>query len=385
MRILIASTLDSHQPFGPFTRPYYLGLYLAKRFKVHQVGLDCSVVHYAPSTSVRSRSLKAYIRTIRQTIADFSPDVIYAQETLPAIAALLATQRSPRPALVFDFHTLSAFENWRQFSATSNKLQQIKQVCKTYLAQGSLIWSQRPIIAASQDTIDLIPQWYATMPSKIWSVGNGVTEDLMQISVKPDTDPYQPMRPSKIVAVIAPKASGYDFPSNEMSVAMTLQIAQELIHHPGIHFVIIGRDADRHQAVPPNVTFTGFLPSRTAFLNHLAHADIGLLPFPKAAVAGGARNKALDYFACKKLVVSTPEGLRGLEEFHHQRHLLITPDTPQDMAKALSDACTHFEHYRPLTQAAYNLVQQKYSWQAKADDVAEILEKQMVFPASHVS
>lgn len=48
-RLLIVSTLDSSQPFGAFTRPFYLGQYLTEYFDVFQLGLDCSSVNYAPS------------------------------------------------------------------------------------------------------------------------------------------------------------------------------------------------------------------------------------------------------------------------------------------------------------------------------------------------
>jgi glycosyltransferase involved in cell wall biosynthesis len=383
MRLLIASTLDSSQPFGPFTRPFYLGMYLAKQFEVHQIGLDCSAINYTTSTSVRSRSLNAYVQAIRQAIEDFSPDIVYAQETLPGIAAWLALTKlnKPKPALVFDFHTLSAFEYWKQFASASNKVQQLRQLVKTYVAQGALIASQRPIIAASRAIADLIPRWYPIAPVNLHSVGNGVAEDLLNSShsATSSPDPFLALRPAKIVAVIAPKASDYPFPSNDMSVEMTLKIAEKLQHLPDIHFVVIGRDASTHQAsIPPNVTFTGFLPSRDAFLTHLAHIDIGLLPFPEGAVAGGARNKTLDYFACRKLVVSTSEGLRGLEEFQHQRQVYLTSYDVDDIAQTLQNICQHLENYQPIADSAYQLVWQNYSWGAMAEQVSDILKNQLI-------
>ncbi|MEO1299647.1 MAG: hypothetical protein AAFW75_28515, partial [Cyanobacteria bacterium J06636_16] len=84
MRLLIASTLDSKEPFGAFTRPYYLGKYLAEYFEVCQLGLDCSAIDYAEVVSVGKRDLGAYRQAIRSCIAAFQPEIIYAQETLPA-------------------------------------------------------------------------------------------------------------------------------------------------------------------------------------------------------------------------------------------------------------------------------------------------------------
>ena len=98
-----------------------------------------------------------------------------------------------------------------------------------------------------------------------------------------------------------------------------------------------------------------------------------MLPFSKQAVAGGARNKALDYFASQKLVISTPEGLRGLEEFRHLEHLLVTSYSTENIAQTILDAALNEAKYQPLAQAAYSLIKEKYSWGARAQSIANIL------------
>ncbi|MGF1539618.1 MAG: glycosyltransferase family 4 protein [Pleurocapsa sp.] len=375
-RLLIVSTLDSQEPFGAFTRPFYLGMYLSRQFEVCQLGIDCSAVDYAPSRSIGSRSLKSYIYEIQKALVEFKPDIVYAQETLPGIAAWLTfILRKPKQCfLVFDFHTLSAFEYWTRLTSASDRLNQLSRFIKTYVAQGILINSGKPIIAASQGIINLIPQWYKTLPDNIYCVSNGVADDLLNITLLDFADPYQKIKPAKIVAVIAPKT--FSFPTNDMSVALTLQVAQYLeVSQQNIHIVVIGRDKDNlKQSIPANVTFTGFLPKRSDFLAHLVHADVGLLPFSQEAVAGGARNKALDYLACQKLVVSTPEGLRGLEEFCDRQHLLISGYSVEEIAETLIDACENLENYKSLVEAAYQLIQEKYSWSAMATRVVKILQ-----------
>ncbi|MGB7414302.1 MAG: glycosyltransferase family 4 protein [Thermosynechococcaceae cyanobacterium] len=373
MRLLIISTLDSKEPFGAFTRPFYLGLYLAQHFEVCQLGLDCSAVDYATSVSINSRGLSAYIKSIRQCITEFQPDVIYAQETLPGIATLLTCNLGLRkqPALVFDFHTLSAFEYWSRLASSSHKFREIKQLVKTYLAQGLLALSGKPIIAAGTPVVQGIKDWYRVSHPRIHCVGNGVADDLLTFSGT--QDPYEKLRPAKVAVVVAPKT--FQFPTNDMSVAMTLSVAKQLeAHHPRLHFVVIGRDAeDIKEPLPSNVSCTGFLPSRSDFLAHLHFADVGLLPFSKEAVAGGARNKALDYLACKQLVISTPEGMRGLDAFHDQQHLLVSNDSAQDMARILLEAYQQIEHYRPLITASSQLIEKEYSWSAMAEKVAVVL------------
>lgn len=376
-RLLIISTLDSSQPFGAFTRPFYLGLYLAKYFEVCQLGLDCSAVNYAPSVSVGSRSLSSYIRAIQKCIEEFRPEIVYAQETLPALAALisLTLTKQKNCSLVLDFHTFSAFEYWSRLSSVANPFKEFLQFIKTYIAQGVLVFSGHPIIAAGESTPRLISHWYGRKPSNIYCIGNGVAEDLLNCQFPSAPDPYEVLRPAKIVVVVAPKT--FQFPSNDMSVSMTIEVAKHLEpFHQKVHFVVIGRDIrDVDQPLPSNITFVGFLPERKDFVNHLSYADIGLLPFPKQAVAGGARNKALDYFATKKLVVSTPEGLRGLQEFHHQQHLIVTGYSVKEVADAVLDAASDLERYQPVVETAYALIQEKYSWSARAQAVAEILTK----------
>lgn len=376
-RLLIVSTLDSSQPFGAFTRPFYLGQYLIKYFEICQIGLDCSAVNYAPFVSIGSRNLFSYIKTIKKSIEEFRPDIVYAQETLPGIASLIAltTTKQKKCSLVFDFHTFSAYEYWSRLSSVVNPYKEFLQLVKTYIAQGVLIFSGNPIIAAGESTPELIGKWYGRKPDNIYCIGNGVAEDLLNEQCPDATDPYQEMRPAKIVVVVAPKT--FQFPSNDMSVSMAIEVAKHLeSHEQKVHFVVIGRDkSDIEQPLPANIAFVGFLRERKDFVNYIKNADIGLLPFPKQAVAGGARNKALDYFASKKLVVSTPEGLRGLEEFRNQKHLIVTGYSTVEVADTILDAASNLDKYQPLIQTAYNLIKEKYSWLARAKTVAEILEK----------
>lgn len=377
IRLLIVSTLDSQEPFGAFTRPFYLGMYLSRQFEVCQLGIDCSAVDYSKSISLGSRGLQTYIKALQKAIADFKPDVVYAQETLPAIAALIVFARKPQQSrLFFDFHTLSAFEYWTRLSTAKDKSTELKQFIKTYLAQGTLIFSGKPIIAASQSIVEMIPRWYKKQPKNIISVGNGVSEDLLNLNSLELANPHTQLQPAKIVTVIAPKT--FSFPTNDMSVEMTIEIARCLESQTkDIHFVVIGRDAEEDTALPSNITFTGFLPQRRDFLAHLKYTDIGLLPFPEKAVAGGARNKALDYLACQTLVISTPEGLRGLEAFQDREHLFVTSYSIEDIARTINDACLNLDRDRYLIDNSYQLVANEYSWSAMAGKVAGFIKAQL--------
>ena len=378
MRLLIVSTLDSSRPFGSFERPFHLGRHLTQYFEVFQLGFDCSAVDYGESVSVGSRSLTSYIKSIHKCIDEFHPDVVYAQETLPGLAALISLmfRKQEKCSLVFDFHTLSAFEYWTRLPYTSNRLKEFSLFIKTYIAQGVLIVSGKPIIVAGDPIKRLMTSWYRGLQRRIYVVDNGVPEDIMITPFYSIVNPYLKIKPSKIVAVIAPKT--FQFPTNDMAVSLTIQAARHLeSQNQKIHIVVIGRDAEKSdKPLPANITFVGFLPKRSDLIAHLDYADVCLLPFPKQAVAGGARQKAHYYFARKKLVVSTPEGLRGLEEYRDRQHLLVSGYSVEELANTLVDACTNLESYQSLAEAAYKLTKEKYSWSAMAEKVAEILNKE---------
>ena len=92
MRILIVSNMNASQPYGAWTRPYYLGEALSNYTEVVRLGFDTSDVTYAPAQSIRSKDIPAYLHAIRSAALDFKPDVIYCHETFPAMAAHLAAR-----------------------------------------------------------------------------------------------------------------------------------------------------------------------------------------------------------------------------------------------------------------------------------------------------
>src|SRR3954468_11254501 len=88
-RVLIVSNLDSANPFGQFTRPFYLGEGLAEAgMAVGQLGVDATRVTYGPAWSTGTQSMSLLRRALRQAVAEFEPDVLYAHQNLPAVVAI---------------------------------------------------------------------------------------------------------------------------------------------------------------------------------------------------------------------------------------------------------------------------------------------------------
>lgn len=369
MRILIVSNMNARHPYGAWTRPFYLGKALAQTQHVFQVGFDCSDVTYGPSISVRAKSIAAYMRAIRQANADFKAQVVYAHETFPGVSAYLWARRHrgyENSHLVFDFHAASAHEYRTMRGYYENPVRPLLLFLKSFWPQRFIATSGRPIIAASEELRTLVAEWYRIPQSRIHVVPNGAPLAFLQ-EPKSSTSPY----PDGVTTalMIAPN----NMIANVLSVRFILQVAKVLAHAPAskyIQIAIAGGGWERDQLEQhPNVVYLGFVDD---LLPYIDHADVCLLPFPRDAVCGGARNKALDYSARGKLVLSTPEGLRGLPECRHNEHVFVSSDDPGQFARDLSAVTSDLAGYALLGENARLLVKTKYNWESSASKVLSI-------------
>lgn len=91
-------------------------------------------------------------------------------------------------------------------------------------------------------------------------------------------------------------------------------------------------------------------------------ADIALLPYrPGDHLTGGARLKVLEYMACGKVVVSTPEGVEGIPGLVAGRHLLV-PENEEALVATLAEILVNPAEYAPLGEAARDFVVTRYDW-----------------------
>jgi len=92
---------------------------------------------------------------------------------------------------------------------------------------------------------------------------------------------------------------------------------------------------------------------------YLAEADVVVVPLMQG---GGTRLKILEAFAAGRPVVSTTKGNEGLRGIPGE-HLLLADD-PESIAAAIARLWFDASLRESLTQAAYELVSQEYSWSA---------------------
>jgi len=371
--------MDATHPYGAWTRPYYLGRALAQTNDVFQVGFDCSDVTYGPSISVHTKTIPAYIRAIRQAKAEFEPDIVYAHETFPGVAAWLSSKLKPDSDdshLVLDFHAASAHEYKTMFNHYDSRIRALLLFTKSYWPQRFIAVRGGPIITASQELKSLVSDWYHVSEKWIHVVPNGAPLEFLDQEMYPSS-PY----PEGIRTALA--VAPNNMMANVLSVRFILQVAEALVHlstDSRLKLVVAGGGWQKDQIENyPNIVYLGFVDD---LLPYIDHADVCLLPFPRVAVCGGARNKALDYFARGKLVLSTVEGLRGLSCFKHSEQVLISSDDPMEFSRDLLTVANCRESYDHLGENACTLVRGKYTWQHSAAKVlsffTQLLENESV-------
>jgi glycosyltransferase involved in cell wall biosynthesis len=93
-----------------------------------------------------------------------------------------------------------------------------------------------------------------------------------------------------------------------------------------------------------------------------ASSFIGLLPFfDDTPLEGGQRTKALEYFAKGLLVISGPQGIKGIEGLIPGEHYLLV-DSFNSMQATLKECLTYPEKYIPMASKGAEHAAMYYSW-----------------------
>jgi len=327
MKVLIASNLDSRHPFGQFTRPYFLGAGMAEAgHEVANVGLDCSRVTFGPSWSIGHASLRRLGSAITAAVRRFRPDVVYAHQNLPAAAAVLAARATPVAA---DFHSIPSVE-WLALArgARGGELgRYLAAAAKARAAERFVAGRADLVIAASTQMAEEVARRYTPRTTPV-AVPNGVDPALLDAPA-PLAMPFA-AGTRNVVATIPTAAS----PSNRLALDFLREATLSLGDGPGTPAVHVLGSA--HGPAAPGLHYQGF---QEYLLPWMDGADVCALPYPeRARLYGGARNKLLEYLARGRTLVTTVEGLRGLEEAATWQGVSVTDDDPAAFAAALCAA-----------------------------------------------
>lgn len=282
-------------------------------------------------------------------IARFKPDLVYAHQFNNAKWAL-QTKLFAGMKIFFDAHTSIYFESLH--FAVNSDLLQLMQTQEAHICQKADF-----IITASAETKKFLTETYSLNPGKSVVVGNAT--DLLPIE-----EVYIPSNKKFICLTTLPQDG---FPANEMALEMFMDVAAKTYEvNRDIEFHVIG-GGRMPEPRTPNVIFDGYVAD---LRKTILQADICIMPFPQNAVCGGARNKFCDYIALGKVVVTTPEGLRGMEVLQDLKNCLVAEDVPA-MTNTIIELAGNSAKIAAIGQNVF-LLRNYFNWQARSRQVESV-------------
>jgi sugar transferase (PEP-CTERM/EpsH1 system associated) len=138
---------------------------------------------------------------------------------------------------------------------------------------------------------------------------------------------------------------------------------------PRLVFHVVGGDPPEEirTLAGPHVVVAGTVPDVRPYV---ARAGVFVVPM---RMGGGTRLKVLEALAMKKPLVSTSLGCEGID-VRHGEHLLVADDAGQfaeSVIRLLDDRSFAFR----LADEGYELVRQRYRWEAIADQLEAFCEE----------
>lgn len=366
MRILIVSKLDARRPYGGSNRAFHLGRHLAAKASVCHVGPDCSGVDYGPTFSTGSLALPAFLQAISRARRTFQPDVVFSIEGRANLACRLLGMAARCPGWVIGFDSSPAFE-WHSYRRSGDfpRARCLARYAASRMLEASVLRSGAPVVVVSSFLRELVTSWYHVDPARVHIVPNGAPPELLIRPPSPPPSPYRSLGPT-VAAVVAPR----NFHSNVLAVRFVHQVAEQLLAlDTAAQIAVIGGGPVLETT--SNVHYLGHVDDVVPYIDF---ADVCLLPYPSTAVCGGTRLKAMEYFARSKPVLTTPEGLRGIEGVHHGVEAVVAPPEPRAFARALLDMLRAPAEHRQLGAAARRLVAERYDWALLAGRLLSVFD-----------
>jgi len=376
VKILLLSYINFEQPYGSHIRPYFLSKYL------HEYGFDISVVcikgeksdylNFIERKWLNSHPLIKYgcgLIDLCKLIQKLDPDVVLAHESTNGLLASISRKFSKlglfeNKPVVVDFHGSTRFEALYNLpsSVSTDILITISSVIEKVAISGSDL-----IITASDIIRNFLIYSYKIDINKVFTIPNGVS-----------TEHFYPLPRTRILelrknmgfndkSVIVMSAPRRSLDSSDWSIKaikVMYKVMSRLYNLRQDIILLVFGGGPIPYSPPPNVFFTGFVKDLNIFLNI---ADLAIAPYPENMVCGGARNKVLEYFACKVPVISTMSGMFGIPEAKPYVHYIPTTYDPEDIAnKILLTLDMDSESLLNIIDNAYQLIITKYNWKKSA-------------------
>lgn len=288
-------------------------------------------------------------------------DVIHAQVLWPALMAELSGSGTP---VVADHHSILC-EELREFGRPKWKVEAALALQKLSARL------PKHNTAASAETAETISGW-GVPKGHVSVVPNGVDTSVFKKLPGKKSDIRKrcglPVD-GKIVVFTAPRS----FKSNVLALEFLFRGVPLMKRYADATFLILG-GGPQISAPPRGVIYKGYVDDLNAYLNA---ADMAILPYPKNAICGGARTKALEYFAAGLPVLSTKEGLRGLDGIGRGDVVTCESDSPRQLAEKIENTLGNKALLERLGERSLNLARER-TWLSSAKILEKVLQDVIV-------
>ena len=167
---------------------------------------------------------------------------------------------------------------------------------------------------------------------------------------------------------IASKLDEYGLTFEIIIVGGPLTYAKHLVTHP---IVKKGK-----------VIFVGIV-SDEQLTNLYSSSLIGLLPFfYDTPLTGGQRTKALEFFANGLLVISGPEGVKGIHGIEVGKHYLLA-NSIEEMIEIIKNVLLIPKVYQNVADEGQKFILERYSWEMVSKDYVSLISGFSARGSSH--
>lgn len=370
------SGLDMFRFYGQSTRPYYLNkalsssgakiLHICPRPPAEGIA-DTSFVSVRIGAGVCSKMMIAS-KILAQSCL-FHPDVLYVHQLGSMRILGKPLSRFLSKPLVFDIHGSATEELEASGRCSPDRLADIEKAEAKSLAVADRV------VVVSPELKQFLRNRFGVPEDRLSLVPNGV--DLDSYEVEATKEQLQRVRErlcvpdtNRVITFTCPRIK--DFLSNEIALKWFFEVIPMLDSRRKDLTVLILGGGEIVPSPSSSVLYPGFVENLPIVL---AASDVCVLPYPKNAVCGGVRNKALEYFAAGKPVVSTTEGMRGIKEAAPGRDYVLA-DTTQEFAERIQDVISDETLAQKIGSNGLKIAR-LYDWSVMGQRVYKILSSVM--------
>lgn len=383
MKIIIATPIYPPEIGGPAT---YTREIVSKLSAEH----DVTVVAYTEDTrnpegatlvSISKQTflplrLWRFYQAVRQ--AAKNADVLYVQNAMAAgLPTVLAGKMSGTP-VVLKFVGDESWERATQHTLTTKRLEDFLESPEENLKiklmrnlQGWVLRQATIVTTPSQYLGEVIQKAYRIEPERIITNYNAVEIPTTAPFVE-EKKPHQLVTTARLVAW-----KGID------GIIRAVKILRE--SYSDIHLVVHGDGPSRAEfealatelGVQANVTFTGSV-SRTETWHTRKVSSVYVLN----STYEGLPHTALTTFAANIPIVATD--IPGTNEavYHEQTGLLVAPNSPDQLAAAITRLFEDKALQTTLTDNAWQSIHDKFSWEAHTATLLELFDSSISKPGN---